>query len=230
MYWTYAFAAGVYLINRLTTPILQNTSPYQKLFNVEPNYMKLLTFGCLCYPWIKPYGNNKFSPKPTPCVFMGYSLTQSTFLCLDVVSSWVFVSRHVEFKESIFPFQSLSKNSSSFVSYVSLASDTSSASFVLVFHRPAVTTQSMCIPTSHATVIVTVPTQLSINMSLQQNSRRTKHYLYLNRHTAEHQHVSAIEQSENTTLSLPQPPPPPNMHGMTTRSKSNIHKPKPTMA
>lgn len=108
-YWSYSFAAAVYLINRMTTPVLANSSPFQALFQTPPNYSKLRTFGCLCYPWIRPYGTNKFTPRSTPCVFMGYSLTQSAFLCLDVSNSRVFVSRHVIFHESIFPFASLLK-------------------------------------------------------------------------------------------------------------------------
>lgn len=96
-YWSYSFAAAVYLINHLVTPNLANHSSYQLLFNIEPNYTKLRSFGCLCYPWIRPYGNKKFSPKSTPCVFMGYSFTQSAYLCLEVSTSHVYVSRHVDF-------------------------------------------------------------------------------------------------------------------------------------
>ena len=51
-YWSYSFAAAVYLINRMTTPVLANSSPFQVLFQTPPNYIKLRTFGCLCYPWI----------------------------------------------------------------------------------------------------------------------------------------------------------------------------------
>lgn len=96
-YWSYAFTTAVYLINRMTTPVLANSSPFQALFQTPPNYSKLRTFGCLCYPWIRPYGTTKFTPRSTPCVFLGYSLTQSAFLCLDVPTSRVYVSRHVLF-------------------------------------------------------------------------------------------------------------------------------------
>lgn len=119
-YWSYSFAAAVYLINRMTTPVLANSSPFQALFQSPPNYIKLRSFGCLCYPWIRPYGNNKFTPRSTPCVFLGYSLTQSAFLCLDVPTSRVFISRHVTFHENVFPFSSLSK--------ISTTSDTSNIS------------------------------------------------------------------------------------------------------
>lgn len=35
-YWTYAFATAVYLINRMITPVLQNESPYTKIFGQQP--------------------------------------------------------------------------------------------------------------------------------------------------------------------------------------------------
>ena len=58
-YWPFAFAAAVYLINRLPTPVLSMASPYQKLFNTTPNYDKLRVFGCLCFPWLRPYNRHK---------------------------------------------------------------------------------------------------------------------------------------------------------------------------
>ena len=58
-YWSYAFSAAVYLINRMPTPILNHISPYVKLFQQTPNYHKLRVFGCACYPWLRPYANNK---------------------------------------------------------------------------------------------------------------------------------------------------------------------------
>lgn len=64
-YWTYAFAAAVYLINRLPTLVLDMESPYQKLFREDPNYDKLRVFGCLCLPWLRPYTTNKFDNRST---------------------------------------------------------------------------------------------------------------------------------------------------------------------
>lgn len=58
-YWTYAFSAAVYLINRLLTPKLSMSSPYHILFGQPPNYEKLRVFGCLCFPWLRQYNNHK---------------------------------------------------------------------------------------------------------------------------------------------------------------------------
>lgn len=51
-YWTFAFAAAIYLINCLSTPNLDYDSPYQRLFKKPPNYTRLQVFGCRCFPWL----------------------------------------------------------------------------------------------------------------------------------------------------------------------------------
>nr|BAA78425.1 polyprotein [Arabidopsis thaliana]BAK41505.1 polyprotein [Arabidopsis thaliana]BAK41506.1 polyprotein [Arabidopsis thaliana]BAK41508.1 polyprotein [Arabidopsis thaliana]BAK41509.1 polyprotein [Arabidopsis thaliana] len=103
-YWPYAFAVAVYLINRLPTPLLQLESPCQKLFGTSPNYDKLRVFGCACYPWLRPYNQHKLDDKSRQCVFLGYSLTQSAYLCLHLQTSRIYISRHVRFDENCFPF------------------------------------------------------------------------------------------------------------------------------
>ena len=103
-YWTYAFPAAVYLINRMPTPVLHLISPFQKLFSHSPNFEKLKFFGCLCFPWLKPYASNKLDARSTSCVFLGYSIMQSAYLCLDYTNSKIYTSRHVLFHETVFPF------------------------------------------------------------------------------------------------------------------------------
>ena len=85
-FWPYAFQTATYLINRLPTPILQLKSPFESLFGDIPNYLKLRVFGCLCYPWLRPYVKHKLEPRSRPCVFLGYSLTQSAYYCFDIHS------------------------------------------------------------------------------------------------------------------------------------------------
>ncbi|KAK0572541.1 hypothetical protein LWI29_033229 [Acer saccharum] len=103
-YWSLAFNAAVYLINRMPTKVLGHHSPYFLLFGREPNYRKLRVFGCLCYPWLRPYTSHKLQPRSRPCVFVGYSTEHSAYLCLDRSTGKIFVSRHVVFVEQNFPF------------------------------------------------------------------------------------------------------------------------------
>lgn len=101
----YAFATVVYLINRMPTRVLNNASPYQQLFGQSPNVLKLRVFGSLCFPWLRPYTKNKLDDRSRPCVFVGYSLTQSAYLCLDRAIGTLFTSRHVQFVENSFPYR-----------------------------------------------------------------------------------------------------------------------------
>ncbi|CAA7049059.1 unnamed protein product [Microthlaspi erraticum] len=103
-YWSYAFSTAVYLINRQPTSLLQMDSPFQRLFGVAPNYSKLQVYGCLCFPWLRPYTSNKLEDRSTPCVFLGYSQTQSACLYLQPATGRIYISRHVRFDETVFPF------------------------------------------------------------------------------------------------------------------------------
>lgn len=68
------------------------------------HFQKLRVFGCLCFPWFRPYTSHKLDAKSTPCVFLGYSITQSAYFCLDRSTSKIYTSRHVIFHEQVFFF------------------------------------------------------------------------------------------------------------------------------
>ncbi|KAL6334026.1 hypothetical protein AAG906_000080 [Vitis piasezkii] len=91
-FWTHAFATTVYLINRMPTPTLNLSSPYENIFGSPPNYSKLRIFGCLCYPWLRPYSSHKLD----------------AYMCYHPPTSRMYVSRHVKFVESVFPSLTLS--------------------------------------------------------------------------------------------------------------------------
>ncbi|KAJ9550636.1 hypothetical protein OSB04_014681 [Centaurea solstitialis] len=109
-FWPFAFTTAAYLINRLPTPTLNNSSPFLSLFNKQPNYHKLRSFGCLCYPWLRPYSPHKLHQRSRPCIFVGYSPTQSAYYAIDPTTYKPFTSRHVVFVENIFPFQQLTSS------------------------------------------------------------------------------------------------------------------------
>ncbi|KAL4575060.1 hypothetical protein LXL04_021901 [Taraxacum kok-saghyz] len=62
-FWSHAFQTAVYLINRLPTPILQNKSPFECLFNQSPNYHKLQPFATPTQQ--PPSPSNSNPPLPT---------------------------------------------------------------------------------------------------------------------------------------------------------------------
>ena len=103
-----------YVINRIPTPILHSTSPFEVFYGKVPFYYMLCNFGCLCFPYLHNYANNKLSPKSIPCVFVGYSTLHKRFRCLDHHTQCMYISRHVVFDETVFPFATSSSSSISY--------------------------------------------------------------------------------------------------------------------
>uniref|UniRef100_A0A803NU16 Retroviral polymerase SH3-like domain-containing protein n=1 Tax=Cannabis sativa TaxID=3483 RepID=A0A803NU16_CANSA len=71
-----------YLINRLPTFILQNVSPFEKLYKQKPDYNHLKVFGCSCFPFLTPYNTHKVAFRSSKCLFLGYNNTQKGYWCL----------------------------------------------------------------------------------------------------------------------------------------------------
>uniref|UniRef100_A0A2N9HPA0 Integrase catalytic domain-containing protein n=1 Tax=Fagus sylvatica TaxID=28930 RepID=A0A2N9HPA0_FAGSY len=69
-FWPYAFSTAVYLINRVPPSNSKTSSPWELLFHRQPNYASLRTFGCLCYPLMRPYNSHKLQPRSVECVFL----------------------------------------------------------------------------------------------------------------------------------------------------------------
>jgi hypothetical protein len=101
-HWSYAVSTAVHLINRLPTPKLSHQTPWEMLFHKPPDITHLKTFGCLCFPYLRPYNNHKLQPRSTPCIFLGYPIYSKGYICLDPKTHRVYISRHVLFNESEF--------------------------------------------------------------------------------------------------------------------------------
>ena len=112
-FWPYAFSTAVFLINRLPSVHRAFISPWQALFGSYPDYASVRSFGCACYPLLRPYSSHKLLPRSTQCVFLGYPSNAKGFLCYAPSSKRFYVSRHVRFDESYFPFSSLPSSPSS---------------------------------------------------------------------------------------------------------------------
>ena len=111
-FWIYAFHTTTHPINRLPTKVLQFQSHFQVLFNKIPNYYHLKVFDCLCYPYFRPYNKHKLCYRSSPCVFLGYSPTHKGYMCFDFNSNRIYITRHVKFHETKFPFQQTVNTSS----------------------------------------------------------------------------------------------------------------------
>lgn len=100
-FWDEAFLTAVFLINRLPSRVINNDTPFFRLFGQQPDYTSLRTFGCACWPNLRPYNNKKLEFRSKQCVFLGYSNQHKGFKCLDPKFGRVYISRHVIFYEQV---------------------------------------------------------------------------------------------------------------------------------
>jgi hypothetical protein len=108
--WDESFQIVAFLINHLLTHVLNYASPIEKLFSTKPAYTFLRTFGCACWPNLRPYNNHKLAFRSKQCVFLGYSTHHKGYNYLDIVIGRVYVSRDVVFDELVFPLAALHSN------------------------------------------------------------------------------------------------------------------------
>jgi hypothetical protein len=106
-YWYDDFLATTYLINRTPIKLLNFDTPIHCLLNDTPEYSSLPTFGCACWPNLRPYNSKKLQFRSTLCAFLGYSNMHKRFKCLNISTSRIYISRDVVFNESTFPFTEL---------------------------------------------------------------------------------------------------------------------------
>jgi Reverse transcriptase (RNA-dependent DNA polymerase) len=133
-YWPEVFDSVVFTINRLPSSPLSFSTPYNKLFNKNPDYSMFKVIGCKCYPYTRPYASNKLDPRSVPCVFLGYSTIYKGYKCLDIKTNKTYLSRHVVFDETSFPFKQQESKSSP------TSTDTTSSSLTVLkneFHIPS---------------------------------------------------------------------------------------------
>ena len=109
-FWDAAFQTAVFLINRLPSKVIDNETPYERLLGHKPDYSFLHTFGCACWPNLRPYNTKKLQFHSKRCVFLGYSDSHKGFKCLDPSKGRVYISRDIVFDETVFPFAQLHPN------------------------------------------------------------------------------------------------------------------------
>ena len=98
-FWGEAAFTAIYTINRCPSPIVQNQTPYDLLFDSSPSYDLRRVFGCVCFVLLQDHERNKLQSRSRLCCFLGYGIGRKGYRCYDPISKRLRVSRHVVFWE-----------------------------------------------------------------------------------------------------------------------------------
>jgi histone deacetylase 1/2 len=201
IYWENAFQTATYVINRLPTPVLKHKSPFKMLYHKLPDYRFMRVFGCACWPNLKPYNKNKLNFRSKTCIFIGYSLCHQRYKCLDLSTGKIYVSRHVIFDETLFPY------SKELGSVINKNPSSESVSLPHQISMPPSSCPTNLQPTHISTCIQLAPFILISAGTEQAPSPEISH--------------AAVPPQHADTQSAPT-----NVHSMVICSKNNIHRPR----
>ncbi|XP_014499195.1 uncharacterized protein LOC106760245 [Vigna radiata var. radiata] len=98
------------VVERLPSPILNNRTPHDLIYNAPPTYLNLKTFGCLCFASTLENNRNKLDPRATKGIFLDYKSGVKGYIVLDINTRELFVSRNVVFYEDVFPWKGQQNN------------------------------------------------------------------------------------------------------------------------
>ena len=100
-YGEVAFHA-IHAINRIPSHVIQNLTPYERLFESPLDYHHLRSFGSAYFVLLQPHEYNKLKLWSRLCSFLGYGETQKGYWCYDLISHCLRISHNVVFWEHRF--------------------------------------------------------------------------------------------------------------------------------
>lgn len=221
-YWNHAFACATFVINRLPTPVLKMKSPFEVLFHRTPDYNLFKSFGCRCYPYLRPYNRHKMDYRSQPCIFLGYSSQHKGYKCLSDAGK-IYITRHVIFDELQFPKHN---------NITSMAANPNPQTFsnympVIPLIHNAVNMPANSIIPQHIQNTIEHATESSIPASITNVSLLSPSSVQSTLQPSTNDPSTVATNDHATSTQDPgQPAPLVNTHPMVTRAKAGIFKPK----
>ena len=81
-FWVDAISITRFLINRMSSSVLNLDTPYHVLFPNKPLFpIEPRVFGCTCFVWDVRLHASKLNPKSLKCIFLDYSRVQKGYRC-----------------------------------------------------------------------------------------------------------------------------------------------------
>jgi len=99
-FWGDAILTACYLINRMSSSVLDNEIPHSLLSPKDPLYrVQLRVFGFTCFVHDLTPSSDKLFARAVKCVFLGYSRTQKGYQCYSPSTRRFYISADVTFFE-----------------------------------------------------------------------------------------------------------------------------------
>lgn len=102
-FWKECVLIATYLINRFSSTILSNKTPFEILHGHLPTYDHLRSFSCLAYATVPIPLRDKFQSRIIPSHFLGYPFGKKGYKLLNLQTKFIFYSWDVSFVEHNFP-------------------------------------------------------------------------------------------------------------------------------
>lgn len=99
-YWAEAVNMAAYLKNISPTRVLNNKIPAEVFYGKTPSYSHLWTFGCLAYVHVPKEKRKKWDTVSKPCIFVGYTKTNTQYRFMDPVTRRLVISGSAKFLEN----------------------------------------------------------------------------------------------------------------------------------
>jgi len=100
-FWAETRAIAIYIMNRTPTTIVHGMTLEEKFTGKKPDVSHLRVFDYITHVHVPNEKKSKLDPKVEKCIFIGYSLEQKIYRCLNPSIRKLQVSKDVVFDEMV---------------------------------------------------------------------------------------------------------------------------------